>query len=182
MLDPEGAYRRLPVAEGEARVGLRVGEAGGVEVELDALRPRPLDPGLEVLGRDLIAIDMLAPEVPVAGVKVEPVSPGDQGEGLVQVRPQLFQGARLARVAACHEYPAPAQGGAGSLEPADIIPLPYLKRQRQLRQPVEHGLGVHAELGVALFRQPVGLLDHHFARSRHNVLSPAGFSSSRKRS
>jgi len=76
-----------------------------------------------VLGRDLVAINKPPCEVAVAGVKVEPMSPGDQGKGLLQVHPQLFEGARSARMAACHEYAAPAQGAARLLESADIIAL-----------------------------------------------------------
>ena len=56
MLDPEFADARVAMGEGEAIGGFWVGEAGGVEIEAQAVSPLPNDPAGEMLGLDLVAV------------------------------------------------------------------------------------------------------------------------------
>ena len=55
---------------------------------------------LEVRRLERVALDLLAAGLGVAGVEVEPVGAGNQGEGLVQVGPELVGRAGLAGVVA----------------------------------------------------------------------------------
>ena len=52
-------------------------------------RAGPVDPAAEVLGLDGVAVDGLAAEFAVDGVEVDPVAPRDEGEGLLEVGPEL---------------------------------------------------------------------------------------------
>ena len=94
---------RMPlsaVREREAVGGLRVREAGRVEIEADAVAFGPVDPVREMFGLDVVAIDVLAAELAVAGVQIEAMRAGDERERLLEVGAQFVRRARLAGIIA----------------------------------------------------------------------------------
>src|SRR5205807_2464202 len=78
VIDPEAADRRIGVAERHVLLALRVREAGGVEIQPEPPLLRPVDPALEVLWPDLIAVDR-AVGIQVDRVQVEALWPRDLG-------------------------------------------------------------------------------------------------------
>ena len=81
-------------------------------------------------GADGVAVDALAAEVAVEGVQVEAMPAGNQREGLFRVGAQLLGCARLARIVAGRRQPA-AELHPELLEPADVISLPAVQRDRR---------------------------------------------------
>ena len=148
MLDPEIADRLLRVGEGEAVGRLGVGEAGGVEIHAHAVGFRPVDPTLEMLGLDFVAIDFFAAELAVEGVEVQAVLAGNEGERLVEVGAEFVRGAGLAGVVAGHRDAA-AEAFAGVFEAADVVALPAVEGDRDSGEFRHGGLGIDAEFGVA---------------------------------
>jgi hypothetical protein len=72
---------RVPIAHAAIRLMLaskKSRPASRVEVHSHAFRFRPIDPPLEVLRADLVALDFLAAELAVKGMQVEAMFAGDQ--------------------------------------------------------------------------------------------------------
>ena len=97
VLDPELADALVGLGEREAvgRFGMR--EAGRIEIHADAATLGPVDPALEMLGRDLVAVDALAAELAVERVQVEAMLAGNQRIRFFEIGPQLVGRAGLAR-------------------------------------------------------------------------------------
>ena len=145
----------------EAVGRLRVREEGRVEIHADLLALGPIDPALEMLRLDLVAIDAAAAELAVEGVQVEAVLAGDQREGLVQVGAKFLGRAGLAGIVA-RDREAAAEFFARVLEAADVVALPAVERDRNRGEPLDGRVGVDAEFGVTFFRGRVGRLDRWF--------------------
>ena len=111
-----------------------------------------------MLGPKLVALDLLAAGLGVAGVEVQAVRAGDQREGLVEVGAQFVGRAGLAGIVA-RDRQAAADRLAGVLEAADVVALPAVERDGDARQPRQGELGVHAERRVAIAGVYVGSLD-----------------------
>ena len=165
--------RQREVVGGE---GMR--EIRRVEVEADLQPPRPVDPFGEVLRVDGVAVDALAAEVAVEGVQVEAMASGDQREGLFGVGAELLGRARLARIVAGRGQPA-AELHPELLEPADVIPLPAVQRDGDLRQPGECRIGIDAVLGVPFPGVVVGPVQRIMCHQQHRRMSEAAESISR---
>ena len=97
VLDPELADGLVRMAQGEAVGGLGVGEAGGVEVELELFLVGPVDPAVEMLGLDFGAVDRAVSELAVDGVQVQTVGARDEGEGFLEIGPKLGRRCGLFR-------------------------------------------------------------------------------------
>ncbi len=163
VLDPEAAHVGVGAGQGEAVLRERVREAGRVEVHAAPGRLRPVDPAGEVLGAELVALDLLAARLGVDRVQVQAVRAGDERVGLVEVRAQLVGVARLARIVARGRDPA-GELAAGVLEAADVVALPAVQADLGCGQGGQGRLGVDAEGGVALAGQGVGVRDLALAR------------------
>ena len=85
VIDPEPPDARVGVGQGIAVGGQRVGEVRRVEVHADPPRLRPVDPAAEVLGLERVALDLLGLRLGVAGVEVQAVGAGQEGQGPVEV-------------------------------------------------------------------------------------------------
>ncbi len=107
-----------------------MGETGSVEIDLQVVAQGPFGPAAEVLRLDGVAVDGPAAELAVHGVEVDPVSAGDESEGLLEVGPELLDRTRLAGVGSRHLEAAAGQAGILLFEAADVIPLPAVERQR----------------------------------------------------
>ena len=121
----------------------------------------------------------LAAEFAVHGVEVEPVAAGDEGEGLLEVGPELLDGAGLARIGAGHLEAAPGQAGVLLFEAADVVALPAVEGQGDRLQARQGFLGVDAALGVAVAGRKIGFFDsrrihpHPSSKERHVYMPPA---------
>ena len=124
------------VGQREAVGRQRVGEIRGVEVQADPPGLRPVDPALEMLGLERIALDLPAAGLGVAGVQIQAVRAGNERQGLVQVAAQLVGRAGLAGIIA-GDGQAAAQLLADCLKPADVVALPAVQRDRDGGQPLE---------------------------------------------
>ena len=96
---------------------------------------------------------------------------GDQGVGLIEVRPELVGRPGLARVVP-RDRQAAAEGLAVDLEAADVVPLPAVERDGDGREPFEGAVDVDAEPGIAFPGRLEGPLDGLFL-ARHDAFALA---------
>ena len=125
-----------------------MGEAGGVEIDLQVPAAGPFGPAPEVLGLDGVAVDGLAAEFAVHGVEIDPVAPRDEGEGLLEVGPELVDRPGPARIAARDLQAAAVEARARALEAADVVALPAVDGERDRLQAGQRFFRVDAPLGV----------------------------------
>ena len=157
MLDPEVADALVAVRQ-RLVAALRVRETSAVEVELHVVGLGPVDPALEVLRLDLVAVDLLAAEVAVDGVDVQTMVTGEQRLDLFDVLADLLDVAGLARIVA-RSLNTSGELAVGILETGHVVGLPAVQRQRYLGNLFEHGVGIHADFGIALLGGLVGFLN-----------------------
>jgi hypothetical protein len=82
-------------------------------------------------------------------VQVESVATGDQRKCLLGVGPQLVGRSRLAGIVPGRRQSA-AQSGPQLLEPANVVTLPAVQRDRDAGERSERLLDVDSVLGVAV--------------------------------
>ncbi len=111
-----------------------------------------------MLRADRIAIDATRAEFSVERVQVEAMRAGNQRQGLGRVAPELVGRARLAGIVARRGNPS-AELTIRVFETRDIVSLPAMERDGDVRELPERSLGVDAEVGVVLFRERVGGVD-----------------------
>ena len=99
VLDPETADALVRIGQGEVSA-LGMAERGGVEVKLEVVVLRPLDPALEVFHADLVAIDEFTSEISVDFVEVDAVVARKQGLHEFKVLPDLVNVAGAAGIVA----------------------------------------------------------------------------------
>ena len=156
VLDPEGTDLRIRIGQGEV-AALRVGEGGGIEIQLHPLFGSPLHPALEMFGADLVTVDELAAELAVDLMQVEPVSAGYQGGCHLDVGTEFFDVPGLAGIVAGGLDAAGE--GAGVLEAGYVVGLPAMEGNLDVLQLFQGRIGVDAQGGIALFCDFVRLED-----------------------
>lgn len=104
---------------------------------------------------DLVAIDFFAAELAVKRVQIQPVFPRNQRQRLVQIRAEFVRGAGFAGIIP-RDRDTAAEALAGVFEAADVVALPAVQGNRDGGESGHGRAGVHAEAGVAGFRQFVG--------------------------
>ncbi len=158
MFDPEPAYARIRMGQGQAIRRHRVREIRRVEVQADPPRSGPIDPAAEVFGLERVTLDFLATRFRVAGMKVDTMRARHQNERLIQVGAELIGRHGFSRIIA-----GDGQSGterlSGVFEPTDVVPLPAVKRDRDGRQPLERALDVDGPFRVLVLRQGESLFD-----------------------
>jgi len=166
VLDPELPDAVVAVAQRQPVLGVGMGEVRGVEVEPHAAVPGPVDPVLEVLGREVRPLDASSAGLGVAGVQVQPMRAGNKRERPIQVGPQLVRRAGFAGVVAGDGQSAADLIGS-ALEPAHVVPLPTVHRNGDLGEAPQRISHVHPPRSIHLPRVAVGRLDHlRWAASR----------------
>src|SRR5688500_36170 len=130
-------------------------EAGGIEVQSNAERFGPVDPSGEVLRADRVTIDASRPELAVEGVQVEAMFSRDQRQRPRRVAAQLVGRARLAGIVA-RRGEAATELAVRLLESADVVSLPAVERDGHEGEAADGGVGVDAEVGIALPGDQVG--------------------------
>ena len=157
VLDPELADALVGIGQRE-RAALGMGEGRGVEVEQRARLLAPIDPRLEILHGDFVAIHSLALEIAVDLVQIEAVAAGDEALGLEHVGTQLVDVAGGAGKVA-GGLDAAAHVAGQHLEAVYVVGLPAVHGEVEVLKKSQSGLGVHTDLGIALFGYGVGLGD-----------------------
>ena len=158
VFDPEISYPSIVMREREAVGRLRVGEAGGVEVEAEAAIPRPFNPVAEVLGADGVPIDPAATELAVESVKVHAVPARDHRQRGLEIGAELFRVASAARVISRHRQTA-ARWAERCLEAGDVVSLPAVERDRDSGECRDRGVDIDAQGGVLFPRETDRLID-----------------------
>ena len=152
MLDPEVADGLVGVGEREVSA-LRVGEGGGVEVELGVVLLAPVHPALEVLGEALVAVDELAAEVAVDLVQVQTVGSRDQALGLEDVGAELVDVAGLAgEVSGSLDASGEV---SGAFEAGYVVSLPAVHAEMEVLELLKHLFSVDSERGISFLRDLV---------------------------
>ena len=156
VLDPEFADGGIGIGEGQV-AALGMAEGGGVEVQLHVVLLGPLDPALEVIDGDLVAVHELAAEVAVDLVEVQAVVARDEALREFDVGPDLVDVAGAARIVAGG---LDAAGEAcGALETDHVVGLPAVQGDGGFLEGFDGLVGVDADGGIALLGELVGFQD-----------------------
>ena len=138
------------------RLGMR--EVSRIEIHAQSLFLAPIDPALEVLGKQFVPIDPLAAGLGVTGMEIEAVLAGNQREGLDRVAAQLIGRAGLAGVIAGDGQP-PAQFLACLFKSPHVVALPAMQRNGHGRQTSQGRVSIDPQRGVALLGHLVNGFD-----------------------
>ena len=128
-----------------------MGEAGGVEVDAQAVLFGKGHPRLEVFVLQLVAVHPLAlGKHGVGRMQVDALFAGDEGGGLEEVSLQLLKIAGLAGIVA-GGLDAVAGLAVLLVEAGHVVALPAVDRDGLVCQALQRGLHIHADGGIALF-------------------------------
>src|SRR5689334_9535437 len=123
VIDPELSNRGIVMAQRKAVRRQRVREAGGVEVDTDAKRFRPVDPACKVLNADRVALDAARGEVSVNRMQVDAMLSRYERQRLGEIAPQLIDISRGAGIVAGRREPAAQRGARTGFEAMDVVAL-----------------------------------------------------------
>ena len=155
MFNPELADALVMMRECETARGLGMREARWVEIEPDALGLGPINPVLEMLRLDFVAVHFLAAELAVKRVQVQTMLAGDEGERPVEVGAEFVGRAGFAGIIS-RGHNAAGERAAEILEAADVVALPAVERDGDFGELLEDGVGVDPEGGIAFAGKLVG--------------------------
>ena len=158
VLNPELADGLVRARQRETVRRLGMGEIGGIEIQTEAVLFGPGDPVLEMFGSDFIAIHLLAAELAVEGVQVQPVFARHERQRQVQISAQFFRRAGLAGIVAGHGQTV-AQRTAGVFETAHVVALPAVQRNGNRRESFQRMVHVHTQRGITLPGQDKSLFN-----------------------
>ena len=133
VIDPELAHAAICTREGEARGGLRMGEVSGIEIQTDLPGFRPCEPAVEMRWREFIAIDGGGAGLGVERVQVQALHAGEKPQHLIKIGAHFVAIAGASRITAGRHDAARIQPAFWRLKPADIVRLPAVKRNRNIR-------------------------------------------------
>jgi len=91
VLDPELPDLRIGIGERQRVRRLRMREERRIEVKAESSLFRPVDPRLEVLGLELVAVGELVPVDAIAGMDVHAVLTRNEGEREVEIGGQFLK-------------------------------------------------------------------------------------------
>ena len=126
-----------------------------------------------MFGTNLVALDPPPAEIPVPGVQIEPVPARDEREGFGGIAAELVGSAGLSGIVPRRRQPA-ANLPPARLEPANIVSLPAVNRDRHHRECLQRPVDIHAKPGVLLPRHVVRALDPSVAHTSLSTLEAAG--------
>lgn len=148
VIDPEAARFFVGMRQGQS-VEHRVREHRRVEVEHDAALARPVEPGVEVLGFQLVALHLFAAGHGVDRVQRQPFFAGNHAVRLVEIGGQLLEAAGFAGIIAGRLN---AAGKIAAVEKAlDVVALPAMHGNGDRLKSGDRRIDVHAERGVFLY-------------------------------
>ena len=153
VFNPELTDSRVRVGEGEVGSGFRMTEERRIEIESGVPFFRPVDPALEVFRFDAVSFDRVV-GIEVDRVEVEAFFAGDEGEGLVEVVAEFLRGAGASGIVARGENSARSAAGV-RFESADVVALPAVEGNRNVRKLFQRGVGIDAEGSVVVFGELV---------------------------
>ena len=132
-------------------------ERGGVEVKLEIISLRPLDPALEMLDTDLVTVDELASEISINLMEVDTVVTSEKGLDKLEVSADLIDVACTSGIVAGG---LDTSGKASvALESHHVVCLPAMKGNLLLLKLLDSLVCVDTDGGVALFGHLIGLDD-----------------------
>ena len=162
------------VGQGVAVGRQGVGEIGGVEVHADPPATSPSRSSRwKCSGSSASRSTLLAAGLGVAGVEVQAMRAGQERQRLVEIGPKLVGRAGLAGIIA-GDRQAAADLLAGALEPADVVALPAVERDRDGREPRQGRLDIDAPLRVLLLRLVEGRFHVRSGERSWSVSFPGG--------
>ena len=147
MAYPEGADLIVGIGKGKAFGRLGMAEEGGVEIQAHVVLLGKLYPLGKVLGLQLVAVDRLAIEDGVDGVKIDLLFAGDQLQSDLQIGHQLFGSAGLAGIVAGGLDTA-GEGAAQVFKTDNVIALPAMHTDGDVLQNVQRFFGIDTEFFI----------------------------------
>ena len=130
VLNPEIADALIAVREGATVGCLRVSEECRIEIDADADAVGPIDPVLEVVVSDLVAVGIFSSNrFGIAGMEINATDAGNERQNLLEIGAELFRRASLAEIVARYRNAA-IRPARGFLEAANIVALPAVQRHR----------------------------------------------------
>src|SRR5690606_18356964 len=125
VFDPEIADTVIRMRQSESVGRLFMSKAGRVEIHAEPVGFAPVDPALEMLDLNGVAIGAASAEISVYGVKIDAMPARNQPHRLLDVGSQLLDRPRLSGIIS-RQGQAAAQNAACALESPDIISLPAM--------------------------------------------------------
>ena len=160
MVPPEITDGFVGIGETEVSA-LGVGERGGVEVVLDTVLLAPLNPALEIFGRNLVAVNELALEVAVDFVEIEAVLAGNERHGIENVVTQFIYVAGFAGIVAVDLYSA-GETAFARFKTGYVVSLLAVHAQMEVLHLCENFVGIDSKGRIAFFRYLIRLADCFF--------------------
>ena len=133
-------------------VRFAVREAGGIKIQSELLFPSPLNPTLKMFRLQVIPFHLPTAGFRVTGMQIQPMLSWNERQRGLQVSAKFIGGARLSRISAGHREPA-ADVDAGILKSADIVTLPAMQRNRNLRKLLHRRMHIDAQIRIPFYRQ-----------------------------
>ena len=158
VFDPVYAGGLVGAGKGEAVAHLWMREEGWIEIEADLDALRPGDPVFELFDAQFVAVNLASAHLGVAGMEIQAMASGNDGDGLLEIGAQFRGGGGLAGIIS-RDGEAAAEFLSGIFKSADVVALPAMDGNRDAGELFEGLVGVDAEFGVALAGEMIGLRD-----------------------
>ena len=135
----------------KAVFGIRMAEAGGVEIDTELLRLGPIDPTAKIIDGEFVALWQWRAVRCIARMQIEAQWSWNVCSGLLDVGHELGRIGRLARIVTRrHATVARARFFRG-LEACHVIALPAMHGDWDLIQRLKRSLGIDADCGELFF-------------------------------
>ena len=142
VLDPEPTDSLILACQGIAIISHWMAEEGSIEVQRDTHLLAPIKPTLIVLLLNLVTVNKGGTKLSIAGMQVQPMTSTNQGEDLLKILTQLFDSLCFAGIVPCGLDSSTSQFSIGTLETANIIALPTVDRDGNVRQLIKDRVGI----------------------------------------
>ncbi len=157
MINPEATNGGVGMTQREVLIAVAVREAGGIEIQTQITRLRPLCPFLEVLWPDGISLHRCI-RLEIDGMEIYALPAGNLHKRSLKIAAQFVGVAGASRIVAAGLDSA-RQFSRRVLEAAHIVALPALNRDGNLIQGLKQIVCVNSNCGVTFPGQLVGCLD-----------------------
>ena len=90
MFNPEIANPFVPMTQREAVIRFRMREARGIEIKLEPLLLRPINPTLKMCWSDLIAVHELPSKLTIHCMEIKTMTAGNKAVRLLEICPEFI--------------------------------------------------------------------------------------------
>ena len=157
MFNPEIADAFVRAGQGQIGSRFRMSEVRRIEIQTGFLFLRPVNPALEMFRFDSVAFDS-ASGIQINGMEIQTFCAGDQTESEIQVGAEFFHIAGASGIISSGKNPAGSAAGI-LFKSVDVIPLPAMQGNRNLRQCGQCFIRIYAHFGITCLRRLIAFFD-----------------------